>query len=285
MEALAHRMMGASAVRCLRIGEARMHLRRCEQLISLTSRSRDLAIVRTWQMLAEDACSNFSAAIAIGEDALDSARAAGAADLIVWAQLNLASIQARTGDRAASRSRIGDALRLADEHGFAGIRSGLLGLLGEMAIAEGSFEQGFALIEESTERTACDDPAVLVHLPVVLGLASAAARRDEEARTWAKAVRGRREVFESFYYHPHLYLWSAAQLLSLLGYADDARAFLLAARRRRDEIAETLDDAISRETFERFEVNRLIAAAEPAWIDDPLQALPISAARHTTLAG
>ncbi len=87
-------------------------------------------------------------------------------------------------------------------------------------------------------------------------------------------------AFRTYYIHPQVYLWSASQLLRLLGYADEAPAFAGAAQERREEIRRSLTDEVSKRTFDAFVFNRLIET--DANVSEPLSAwyLPVAPDRH-----
>lgn len=277
LEALAHRAAGASAARLMRIGPAQRHLRRCAEITVAAGRLRDLARVRAWQVMVENRCANFAAATRYGEEGLEAARACGAVDLIASFHANLANTAVWEGDLETAESRLRESLRLGEERGF--VHPSISSLLGEVFVAKGALAEGTAIIEQAWRASSPQDDALCslrVHYPLLLGTAYAAARRMDEAHAMAQRIRGELPAFRSYYVHPQMYLWSAGQLLALLGY-EEAPAFLHEARARKDEILQTIDDEPSRQAFGAFVFNRLID--DGVRVEQPLHAwfLPFAA--------
>jgi ATP/maltotriose-dependent transcriptional regulator MalT len=221
--------------------------------------------------MLENRSGNFAAAQRYGEEGLEAAQACGATDLVAFMHSNLANTAVWAGDLDSAERRLRESLRLCEKLGYA--HASISSLLGEVLIGKGDLAEGTAIIEGAREALAPQDDATntqRVHYPVLLALAYLAGGRTDEARTLAEGVRGELQAFQRYYIHPQVYLWSAAQLLRMLGYENDAHAFAQAARRRRLEILETIEDAVTRETFKRFIFNRLIE--EDAQVDNPLHA-------------
>jgi DNA-binding SARP family transcriptional activator len=271
LEALAHRTCGACATRRMLIGQAQAHFRRCSEITIAAGRLRDLARVRSWQVMIENRSGNFAAAERYGGEGLEAARACGASDLVTFMHSNLANTAVWAGDLETAERRLREAIRLSEQLGYS--PASISSLLGEVLIGKGDRSGGTAIIESAFAASAPQDDALRtnrVHYPLLLALAYLAAGRDADSRTYAEGIRGELEAFECYYVHPQVYLWSAAQLLRMLGYDDDAQLFADAARRRRLEILETIEDAVTRDTFKRFIFNRLIE--EGTQVDNPLHA-------------
>lgn len=270
LQALAHRACGASATRLMLLGCARRQLGRCAEITIAAGRLRDLARVRSWQVMVENRCANFAAANRYGEEGLEAARAAGAADLVASIHGNLANTAVWARDLDTAEEHLRHALRIGQERGF--VHPSISSLLGEVLVAKGDLDAGIATIERAYEACAPQDDALgtlRVHYPLLLAIAYAAAGRDDAARAFAQRIRGQIAAFSSYYINPHIYLWSAGQLLAMLGY-EESPAFLDAARKRKEEIAASIDDEISRATFRGFVFNRLIE--ERVRVDNPLHA-------------
>lgn len=271
LETLAHRSCGACATRLMQLGRAREHLRVCADRTIAAGRLRDVARVRSWQVMLENRCGNFPAAEAYGADGLEAARACGAIDLVTSLSSNLSNTAVWAGDLDAAERRVREALRLGTEHGYA--HPSLWSLLGEILIGKGDLRAGLQTIERAWEASSPQEDALgtlRVHVPLLLGLAYLAGGREADARACADRIRGELGAFESYYIHPQVYLWSASQLLRLLDFAADARGFSDRAQRRRDEIRGTLGDEPSREIFDAFVFNEFVA--DDVCVDDPLHA-------------
>jgi hypothetical protein len=253
------------------IGEARAHFKRCADITIAAGRLRDLARVRSWQVMIENRSGNVAAAERYGAEGLEAARSCGASDLMMFLRSNLANTAVWAGDLDTAEQRLHESLRLGEEMGYS--HASISSLLGEVLIGKGDLAGGTAIIERAFSAPAPQDDALRtqrVHYPLLLALAYLAADRNEDARTFAERVRNELHAFQTYYVHPQAYLWSASQLLRMLGYADDARAFAEAARRRRREILETADDEVTREAIRRFIFNRLIE--QGVQVRDPLHA-------------
>lgn len=279
LEALAHRSCGACATRRMLIGPAQSHFHRSAEITVAAGRLSDLARVRSWQVMSENRCANFAAAERFGEEALEAARASGANDLRTTITSNLANTAVWSGDLDTAERRLREALRLAEERGYS--YPSISSLLGEVLIGKGDLAEGLAIVEHAFHTSAPQHDllrTLRVHYPLLLGLGYLAAGRRDDARAHAQNIRAELPAFATYYVHPQMYLWSAAQLLAMCGHDEDADAFMHAAKRRRQEILETIDNGTSRETFRRFVFNRLIE--EEARVDDPLHAwfLPYEAA-------
>jgi DNA-binding SARP family transcriptional activator len=271
LEALAHRSWGASATRSMQLGLAARHLRRCAEITLAAGRLRDLARVRSWQIMLQNRCANFSAAERFGEEALEAAHGCGAWDIVFQCLGNLGNTAVFCGDLDRAEHRVREALRIGEERNYT--HPSMRSLLGEILIAKGELAEGIAVIERGWQGASHQDDALntrRVHVPILLGLAYAAAGRPQDARPYAQSVRAELPAFESYYIHPQMYLWSAAQLLRMFGFSDDAASFEQAARRRYHEILRTIEDEPSRETFRRFVFNRAIE--DGVTVDDPITA-------------
>jgi tetratricopeptide (TPR) repeat protein len=263
----------------MHIGQAQAHFKICAQITIAAGRLRDLARVRGWQVMVENRSANFPAAQRYGEEGLEAAAACGANDLITSMHGNLANTAVWAGDLDTAERRVRESLRLGEELGYS--HPSISSLLGEVLIGKDDLAGGTAIIERAFETSAPQDDALRtlrVHYPLLLGLAYLAAGREEEARAHAERIRTELPAFQTYYVHPQVYLWSAAQLLRILGYGDDARAFFDAAIRRRQEILETIDDETSRDAFRNFVFNELIERG--VRVENPLHAwfLPYDAA-------
>lgn len=283
LEALAHRACGAAATRCMRLGEAWRHLRRSEEITVAAGRTRDLARVRSWQVMLANRCADFAAAESYGEQGVQAAIAIDATDIRTTIVSNLGNTAVWKGTLDIAELRLREALRLGAERGYA--QPSTESLLGEVFVAKGNLPEGIARIERAWTTGSPQDDSLgtqRVHVPLILGLAYTAASRTGEAKRLAQKIRTELETFERYYIHPQVYLWSAAQLLSMHGFDEESRAFLQAAQRRREEILATIDDDRTRETFVRFVFNQFIEngtmAADPlhAWFT-PYAAQPVTA--------
>jgi Tfp pilus assembly protein PilF len=284
LEALAHRSCGACATRRMLIGQAKQHFARCAEITVAAGRTRDLARVRSWQVMIENRCANFLLAERYGADGLQAAIAADATDIRATILANLANTAVWSGDLDTAERRLQESLALGAERGYA--QPSISSLLGEVLIGKGEICEGIRLIERAWESSSPQEDALgvqRVHVPLLLGLAYLAADRTPQADRCAQQIRAEIGTFEHYYIHPQVYLWSAAQLLSLCGYGEDASLFLQAAQRRRQEILATIDDAASRTWFCRFVFNEFIESG--AMVDDPLHAwfLPYRARRATAV--
>ncbi len=271
LEALAHRSLGASAARQMLIGPAQRHLRRSAEITVMAGRLRDLARVRVWQLLVENRSADFTAARSFGELGIEAAQRCGAVDLLCSCLSNLANTAVWSGDIDGAERNLRESLRVGGERGYA--QPSTLSLLGEVTIRQGKIAEGIALIENARNASSPQDVALgvtRVHHPLLLGLVYLAQGREADARRHAEIVRGELAAYRSYYVHPQMYLWSASQLLAMLGYDEDASAFAQAARGRREEILHTIEDEGSRRAFRAFVFNRLIETDAHAC--GPLQA-------------
>ena len=282
LEALAHRAGGACATRLMQLGSARAHFNRSAEITIAAGRLRDLARLRSWQVMLENRCANFAAANRYGQEGLEAAHASGAADLIASIHGNLANTAVWAGDLDAAEAHLCESLHLGEQRGF--VHPSISSLLGEVLVGKGDLDAGIQTIERAREASAPQDDALgtlRVHYPLLLAIAYAAAGREGDARRCAQGIRGELTAFRSYYIHPQIYLWSAGQLLALLGYEESA-AFLDAARGRKEAIAATIGDETSRATFGDFIFNRLID--RNARVENPLHAwfLPYEARAAAT---
>ncbi len=271
LEALAHRSIGAAATRRMLISLAQSHLRRSAEITTLTGRLRDLSKVRNWQLMCENRCADFDKAVEYGMEGLAAARACDARDMAASIQANLANTMVWSGDLERADSFLAGALATLEQQRIA--TSSALSLAGEIRVGQGKLGAGIALMEQAAGMPSPQYDALgagAVHKPLILGLAYAAANRIDEAQRCAQAIRLRRTQFESYYIHPQVYLWSAGQLLRMLGYDAESREFTKAAVRRRNEIRLNIADQRSLDAFERFIFNRLIEEAVD--VSDPLHA-------------
>ncbi len=98
LEALAHRSIGACATRRMLITDAQRHLRVSADLTLMAGRLRDLARVRSWQIMVENRAANFAAASAFGQEGLEAAQACGAIDVAASILANLSNTAVWAGD-------------------------------------------------------------------------------------------------------------------------------------------------------------------------------------------
>lgn len=270
LESRAHLLVGACATRRMRLGEARRHLQRSAEIEGMIGRHREIARVRSWQVMVENRCADFESARAFGNDGLEAARACDASDIIYNIEANLANTAVWAGDLETARHNLLESLRLGEQRGYE--RSAQESLLGEVEIGLGNLEAGLQLLERARDAAAPQSRSLAVHrvhLPLLLGLAYLALDRDTDARACAETIRDELDTFAAYYVHPQIHLWSAAQFLRMLGYAESEH-FALAARTRYEDILTTIDDERTRGCFKDFVFNRFIAAnAETA---DPLKA-------------
>lgn len=270
LESRAHLLVGACAARRMLLGEAQSHLRRSAEIEAIVGRHREIARVRSWQVMVENRCADFESARLLGNDGLEAARACEAWDLIYSILGNLANTAVWAGDLQTARNNLTESLRLGEQRGYD--NSSQQSLLGEVEIGLGNLDRGVRLLEQARDAAAPQSRALSVHrvhLPLLLGLAYLARGRENDARICAESIRSEIDAFACYYVHPQMHLWSAAQFLRMLGYRE-SESFARAARIRLTEIAATIDDERTRTRFQDFVFNRLIAAN--AETQDPLKA-------------
>lgn len=267
--AIAWRVAAAAAIRRMMLQEAAEHLSEYEKVARTSGRAREMAQVRSWQVRCENRFGDFARALELGDDGIAWAELSGSRDLRASLESNLAVSARWIGDYTLANAFIRRS-NGAGEH--AGLPSPVTSLQGEIAVASGNAQEGLALIEESV-RTRSPQSVVLdvsyVHEPVVLGLLYLAAGRTSDARECASRIVPQLARFQRYYFHPQAYLWSAAQLLRLLGYSEFAE-FSQAARSRYDEILRDIRDERARKAFAAFPLNRLLVLGVE--VDDPIAA-------------
>ncbi len=119
LEALAHRSIGAAATRRMLIGQAQQHFARSAEISVMAGRLRDVALVRNWQIMAENRCANFVAAAAFGKEGLDTARTCGADDAAASILANLSNTAVWARDLDTAEQNLRESLRMGEERAYA----------------------------------------------------------------------------------------------------------------------------------------------------------------------
>ncbi len=262
-----HRAAAASSIRQMELGKALRHLRECEELVTTNGRPRDLAHVRSWQVLYENRCGGFDRAIALGEEGIAIADRARALELRTIIESNIA-ISLKWSHRL-DRAEAAISSAIYANETLSRRSSSMLSVLAEIRIAKGFLDEGIALLEESVRIRLPQSDALgvaSVHEPLVLGLAYVAAGRTKDAKRCAGRILSAMDRYEAYYFHPQAYLWAASRFLSFFGYAE-AEEFRAAARRRYSAILAGIDDADAQRSFRDFVFNRLIV--EDVRVEDP----------------
>lgn len=142
LHALAHRCIGAAAVRRMRISEAQSHLRRSAEMTVISGRRGETAKTRSWQLMAENRCANFEVARAFGDQALGEARACDALDLVPGILGNLSNAAVWDGDSETAERLLRESITQGERAGYA--QPSIQSLLGEVLVGTGRLAERYS---------------------------------------------------------------------------------------------------------------------------------------------